>query len=118
MSKGLWSRFYISPGPHSVETPPFDSTSSQSRTPGHSQSPAQIANVYRTSPRKGHCSIAALQPPERGGSRGHGRVLGRRHNSGLALSAAVLRLCLRDPFSPCGKTQKMRFLSFVKGFQT
>lgn len=98
------------------------STSSQSLTAG---APAWIGNVYGTNPHQWHLSISSsdhLSIPSSdhpsiwgsgvGGGRGHGRVLGRRHSSGL------VRLCLRDPSSPCGKTQKMRFLSFVKGFQT
>jgi len=38
-------------------------------------------------------------------------------DSRLALSRAELRLCPRDSISLYGKTQKMRFLSIVKGFQ-
>lgn len=119
MSKGLWSQFYISPGQHSLETPPFDSTTSESPTPGaFAVSCIDNERLSAKPAMQRHFSISAFQPLERGGGRGHGRVLGRKHNSGLALSPAVLRLCLPDPFSPCGKTQKMRFLSFVRGFQT
>lgn len=113
MSKGLWSQFSISPGQHSLQTPPFDSTTSESPPSGafsvslmdNGRFPAQPAVQVAFQ----HFSISGFQALGRVARAGQGRVLGRRHNCieciGLALSAALLRLCLPDPFSPCGNTE-------------
>lgn len=117
VSKGLWSQFYISPGQRSLETP--SSAWFNHQLLSRPRSICSLPHRERAFIGRVRASgSSAFQPLERGGRRGHSRVLGRRHSSRLALSGAVLRLCLPDPFSPCGKTQKMRFLSFVKGFQT